>query len=222
MRTFAFFVFFLLPTILFSQNFVEVNLFGEVRGFTKAKASSEKEIDGNPYFNKNWLNGSVKLVGRNEQKVDSMRYNVYSNEIQFSYQDTIYFISNTKDIIYFTIGESKFIFYMYSHDNERRIFEVMSEGEKVILLKMYSCSIIEGKKSDGINPGTIDKFKISSDYYTIKNFQPAQEFRMKSDNLTELLTDKNDEVSKYIKDNKLKMKKEEDFIKVFNYYNSLN
>ncbi|HAN17709.1 MAG: hypothetical protein A2X13_03685 [Bacteroidetes bacterium GWC2_33_15] len=208
-------------SIAYSQKFIDLSVFGDLKGYVDINNNSLEEIEGSSFFNENWLKATIKITNKDEFIVDSLKYDIYSDNLLFLYKGVEYYISNKKDIISFTIGNSKFIHYTNNEDNTKSFFEILNDDEKLILVKKYNCFIVEGKKSDGINPGNIDRYKITNDYYTIFNNNSAQLFKNKKNNLLELMSDQKVAIEKYIYENRLKMKNEDDLVAIFKYYNTI-
>jgi hypothetical protein len=184
-------------------------------------AVTNTNIDGSPYFNEVWENGIVVFKNEVAYKVKSLNYNVYTNEFLFRQGGGEFAISNLDEIEEFRINENIFIHYFIGDKSNKSFFQVITTNNKLVLLKKFDCLIAEGKPSTGITPAINDKFKISSEYYYIDQSNPAQEFKIKKNNIPEFMSKHIKEVQTFIDDNKLKLKKEEDLIKVFDYYNTL-
>jgi hypothetical protein len=91
------------------------------------------------------------------------------------------------------------------------------------LLKKYQCTLIEGVKYAKNNFSTLkpDKYKIKFDYFIQKEGNPATKISSKTKEFLKCFPDNNNLISNYLKADKLKVKKEEDLIKIIDYYNSL-
>ncbi len=183
---------------------------------------ADKQIDGNPYFNEDWKKGTVKFLNGDEFKVESFKYDVNLERLLFLKEDVVYYIPNKEDIEKFTIGTSNFIYSKYDNINKQTFFEVLSESNEIKLLKRYKCVYVEGKKGDGIAPGTNDKYCINKSYYIKIANDPAIKYKLKKNEVLQLMSDKKELVEKYIKENKLKFKNENDLIKLFEFYFTLN
>lgn len=177
------------------------------------------ETEGSPYLSENWNSAIVKLENGDKITVESCKYDVFEDKIMFLQDDIPLYFSNPEDIYRFSLGSSEFINLKLKKNNG--IYEVLLEEIDVVLLKKYNCGIIKGKESDGINKATKDKFKISFNYYLIKDNVELIKLKTKEKHILKLLIDKDLEVKKYIKDNKLKCNKENDLIEIFKFYSIL-
>jgi hypothetical protein len=97
--------------------------------------------------------------------------------------------------------------------------QVIAHG-KVTIFCEYSKKPEGENYSNGIVNNT-RKYVLRSNYYSIAG-NNAIPVKFNSSTLDELTADKKDKVESYIKENKLKVKKEPDFLKVIKYYNSIS
>lgn len=204
---------------LFAQQFVDLNLMGE--GYFRVKANPDKTIDGSSYLYDNWHSGSVKMIGVDELKVDSLNFDTYSNSLLFYTKGTTYCVSDKHKLEYFFIGDSKFL-NLRSASYPESFFEILSDGNVIKLTQLHKCVIVEGKPTDGIDPGRNDRYKIISEYYIINKFGAVELFMNTKKDLLELMADKKIEMEKYIKDNKLNIKRKIDLVNIFSHYNTLS
>lgn len=201
-----------------AQQLVNLSAMGET--FYRIKEASHKNIDGSSHLNENWVRGVVKMIGKDELGVDSLNFDVYSNNLLFQNKGITYYVSDNNNIEYFMIGNSKFLNIRIS-EFKNSFFELLSDGSKIKLLKSYKCVIVKGKPSDGIIPAVNDKYKLTKEYFIFNKDSVIKEYSNSKNNLIKLLNDKKNEIEGFIKLNKINIKNEKGLIEVFNYYNSL-
>ena len=188
--------------------------------FTKYVSTVKYEqIDGSPYFNDDWSSGTIKLMSGVELKIESCKYDVYEGKLMFLKDEIPLYFSNPEDIKSFTIGSSKFINLKLDKNND--FYEKLFEGKDFLLLKEYKCVYVEGKETDGINPATNDKYSVNANYYFKKGNEDFKRVKFKEKSVTKLMLDKENEIKKYIQENKLKFKDENDLIEIFEFYSTL-
>ncbi len=178
-----------------------------------------EEIDGSPYFNDDWSSGTIKLRSGVELKIESCKYDIYEEKLMFLKDETPLYFSSPEDIESFTIGSSKFI--NLKLDNNNDFYEKLFEEVNFKLLKEYKCVFVEGKETDGINPATKDKYKVNSNYYLKNENEDLKKIKLKEKSVIELMSDKENEIKKYIQENKLKFKDEKDLVEIFKFYSTL-
>jgi hypothetical protein len=202
----------------FSQQFVDLNVMGE--GFYRVVKLSNRTIDGSSTLTERWSSGQVKLKGNEVILVDSLNFDIYQNNLLFRQRGLAYCVSNQLNVEYFVINNSKFL-NIPTENSRSSFFEILVDGEKVKLVKLYKCIIIEGSEGNGIDPGRNDRYKVISDYFSIKDFSSLVPFKNSKKELISLMADKGEDIKKYIKEQRLNCKNQADLIKIFNYYNSL-
>lgn len=177
-----------------------------------------EDIDGSPFYNNDWQHGSVKLESDVELKLDSCKYDIYVGKLMFLNNNNPLYFSNPTDIESFNIGETKFI--NQKSGNNNKFYECIYCHKDLKLLKEYKCIFIEGRETDGIVPATKDKYTLNS-YLYLKEKDSLIKIKQNKRFILKILKDKEDEIKRYIKENHLNLKKENDVINVFKFYFTL-
>lgn len=177
------------------------------------------ETEGSPYLFENWNSAIVKLENGDRVTVESCKYDVFEDKIMFLQDDIPLYFSNPEDIDRFSLGSSEFINLKLKKNGG--IYEILVEEIDFVLLKKFNCDIIKGKVSDGINQATKDKFKLSFNYYLIRDNVELIKLKTKEKHMLKLLNNKEVEIKAYVKENNLKFSKEEDLIEIFKFYSTL-
>lgn len=177
------------------------------------------ETEGSPYLFENWNSAIVKLENGDRVTVESCKYDVFEDKIMFLQDDIPLYFSNPEDIDRFSLGSSEFINLKLKKNGG--IYEILVEEIDFVLLKKFNCDIIKGKVSDGINQATKDKFKLSFNYYLIRDNVELITLKTKEKHMLKLLNNKEVEIKAYVKENNLKFSKEEDLIEIFKFYSTL-
>ncbi|MGQ1908557.1 hypothetical protein ACT3CE_02095 [Marinifilum sp. RC60d5] len=176
--------------------------------------------DGSPFFTENWETG--KVIFTNEQSVDyKLHYNIYTQEFWIKNdKNEIRKLKQTKDISRITILNSNFKFINYYEDNKPKSSIMESLVDKPVgLLKMYHCKLIPGDKNVNTYSGpTKSRFSKKTDYYYIEN-ENIKLLPTKKKEFLEYFRNDQQKITRYIKQHKLKLKKEKDLIKIFEFYN---
>lgn len=182
--------------------------------------NNDKFIDGNPNYNKKWQKGIVSTGTEGRYEIDSMHYNIYLGKVLFVKEGTIYTFPTYLKITKFKMGNN--IFESLSVEkNTTAFFQVLSENSKKSLLKRYHCNFIEGKPSNGMLPASEPKYITNSEYYIKNKNGVASKLKVKKNDVLKVMEDEFLKVETYIKENNIKLKNENDLIKVFEYYSHL-
>lgn len=179
--------------------------------------TSYVEIEGSPYLNEEWSRGTVKSKQNGKTyELAKMRYDTYKDELEYEENQKKYRFG--KEITEFSTGNGVFRngFPPIESQTERQFYHVLYDGN-VKLLKRLSARIQTEKPYNSAT--TIKRFVKEDALYLVKNGVIT---RLKKDKKTllEALGDKQKELDTFIKDEKLKLSKEEDILRVIEKYDS--
>ena len=158
------------------------------------------------------------------------RYNLYAQEFEMIYEGDTFAIKAPLDVQSISFSNKKFIFGFYV-DREfgydylgSSYFEVLSEGHCKLLIRH------DVKIKNNSGPVTYtwagdesDSFvKFKQLFYQEKEGMEVMLLKKTRKNLRKIFADKYEKVEWYIRNEGLNVKKENDLIKVFTYYNNLD
>jgi hypothetical protein len=179
-------------------------------------------VEGNPLLFTDWKSGEVTL---NNEKyyVEKMNLDASSDKFIYYKNDTMFeFFDDIKEIRIF--GEnhvsdpsSDLIFRNDINPAAANFVQVLTKG-KIIIYCEYS------KKPEGENytNGIVNstrKYVLHSTQFALVDKKTIP-IKYNSSTLDDLTSDKKKQVEAFIKENKLKVKKEPDFLKAIDFYNS--
>ena len=186
---------------------------------------SETKIVGTNYLFKNWLNNAVvyDLNGKGF-KLPNCNFNIKFNRFEANLNDKStdsVFSFDSRNINKFVIGSKNFLRKKIDGKGSNYFVELIAQGKQASLYKGYSSEIVYAQ----VNPMTSkkmgnDMIKITEEYYTEQN-GVIQLLKLKKSAILNLMSNKKDEIKRFIKENKLSVSEEADLFKVFNYYNSI-
>ncbi|AEI48701.1 hypothetical protein Runsl_2289 [Runella slithyformis DSM 19594] len=173
------------------------------------------EIEGSPYLNDAWSRGSVKAKNNGKTyELAKMRYDLYKDELEYEENQKPYRFS--KEITEFSTNDGVFRSGFPAIDplTDRNFYQVLYDGN-VKLLKHTSVRI-QTEKLYGSATQT-KRFMKDEALYLFKNGAIT---RLKKDKKTllEALGDKQAELETFIKEQKLKLSKDEDILRVVEKY----
>ena len=116
MRTIFFALLILLSTMEAFCQLEQIEEFNNILLRTRASESRFKEyedIEGNPYSNKDLIPGTIVFVSGNHVDNLPLRYNWYSNDMEFKYQGNVLALPRTQDIDYIMIEGNKYVPFYY-------------------------------------------------------------------------------------------------------------
>ncbi|WP_394747299.1 hypothetical protein [Spongiimicrobium salis] len=189
---------------------------------TSGSSSTAEKASGSPFVNETFLPGRVIVSG--EVKAEGLlRYNAYRSEIEVKEGNDSSYSLLKRSYIYAEIkGKTYRIFrFMDGEVEKTSYFNPLNKGE-VQLLFRPRIKLKRGRAAATTYDRNIPpKYITINSYFVKKGDKAAERVRLSKKDILKYLSDKSSEVKSYIADNKIKLKKEEDYIKVLDYYNSL-
>jgi hypothetical protein len=188
-------------------------------------AKSGRDAEGNPLLFNTWRRAEVTLM--NNQKVEIKKINLDASRNVFVYEQdgSVYdFPNNAKEVKIYSEehndnAEPDMVFRPDVNPSAATFVQVLAEG-KITIFCEYS------KKPEGENSAngfvtSTRKYELHADYYSLIN-NKVKLIKFSSSAIDDLTADKKDKLDTFIKENKLKVKKESDFIKAIKFYNSIS
>ncbi len=214
MRKFLGFLFILLSFATFGQDLPSREIITP-SNFLRFK-KGDANIEGSTFLYENWAANIVVFGADNRTyRYNNANYNLKERKFFVKLQnDSIYEI-NIKNLNYVVLDNKKFELVKGDY------VERMAKG-KINVFKQHALSIKEGMK-DGTTKEKItpDKYVVKSTYVYLKNGALVP-FKLKKKAIIGILElEDKKQFQSEIKKRKLSFKKEEDVIKIFEYYNSL-
>lgn len=192
------------------------------------KLKGGNNIEGSPYYKAEYCSANILSTDYQLYKNVSIKLNLEDNKVVFlssageemvgSFDIKRIDFNDCMDKGKKIIFESGFP--STGVQGQNSLYQVLDSG-KVRLLK-YIQVVQEVNKVTGLSPGLagLTYGKIES-YYIFSESKGILKLTKNADGVTSLLSDKQKEVTEFITTNKLKFRKEDDFIRVIAFYNSL-
>ncbi|GGE60327.1 hypothetical protein EV200_103607 [Pedobacter psychrotolerans] len=182
------------------------------------KSVVKTSVQGSPYFNERYTSGKIKTASQKEFTINNLKYNLETQQLEYAENDQIYAIQDS--VQSFTLVDSlgkENVFFKLNSENATGFYKIIADG-KIALLKKYT--VRKEENQDWYTKKTGTKNVQHQVYFTnqdgiIKNFIPS----IKSINA--VLADNKNQVMKFIKNEQLNPKQEDDLIRIFNFYNTL-
>lgn len=185
---------------------------------------SPKAIAGNPYLEKNFKTG--KIISKVHLKFPDLplRYNVYTDNIEYKGPDgKVYALKDHNKVSAYQIGDTTFVYLpYYKKKNEigSGYFQLLVPGNVSALVR-YSVYLLPATPERPYQKAKPERFsEISKTYYVKIGDEPAQAVN-KTKEFIRLFPAYGKQLTKYIKQHKIRLQKQEDFIRLVKYYQSL-
>lgn len=179
---------------------------------------------GNPsgmFLEKEWTKGSAILTDGNELE-GSFRYNLYAQKMEAVVEGDTFAIAKPSELEMLKMGDRKFVYISYirgDYEVANSWFELLDEGNINLLLRRYiKYQVIDDDDDDPSN----DKLYKVREYYVMRKGMEVERMPLSKDAIKKVLADHETEVCDYLKAEKLKFKVQDDLVKLFAYYNSLD
>jgi hypothetical protein len=179
----------------------------------------KKPVDGTVYIYKEWSNAGTVSSEETKVRLNNLNFNAQRNAFQSKIGKDSLFTFNFRNLKDVVIKGKTFKSVFSPIHQKNRVFEVMEENNTFSIYKDYRIEIKDGNPNPQVGSPN-DKFLLRYDYY-VKQGENFNKFQLKKSKLLKVMGDKASKVEAYIKSNKLKVKKSEDFSKIMTYYSSL-
>lgn len=175
------------------------------------------DIDGSPYLKSDWSIGIVKTPNGKTYEIARVRYDAYKDELEYDQAGKYFRLG--PEIAEFSSGDGTFRngFPDIDNLNKRSFYQVLYDG-KTKVLKKISIRIVTEKPYGSATE--VKRFLKDEHLFLFKNNMMSKLKRDKKSILS-LLENQTSELENFIKDQKLKLSKEEDILKLVEKYDSL-
>ncbi|MDY0780046.1 hypothetical protein [Tenacibaculum sp. IB213877] len=206
-----------------TNNFLNLNTGKWIKNNNK-----KLDIEGTTYLFNKWNNVVViNSYDGKQYKLRDVNFNLKTNGIEAKLSDNTQdsvFIFNSGSINYFSINNKKFVKKIIVKEKNSFFVEELNNDEKLKLFKYYQIGIIQGSFNPMTQKKTSnDKFEKKVAYYIEENNKEKKlkEIRLSRSYALQYMKDRKSEIKSFVKKNNLSYRKEKDFIRMINYYNSL-
>ena len=180
-----------------------------------------KGTEGTPYLNLDWEPADILLKNGKTIQDLMIRYNVLENKMLYQDKGKTYVVGTPDSIAEIKFLNKIFLYIPFekNHTTENGFFEIVSKG-KVNLLRKYEIEVLRANYSMQFDTGfKNDRLSLNQELYLQKDDHAAVANR--KNKLLEILSDKKNEVTHFINQEKLSVKDQEDLFKILSYYNQL-
>jgi hypothetical protein len=176
------------------------------------------DVDGNPYFPKDWTEGSITLKTGKNIAYNSLRYNTISGNLEFKYTDKPYNVTNS--INGFTLGTMQFRngFEPTEKQTTETFYQVLYDGKQKLLCHKLGSIYIDSPYNSATKT---KKFQLDESYYLQKTDGKLYEVKKNLKYFLIVLGDKSNQLEEYCKKENIKLKSWDDAVKVLEYAEGL-
>lgn len=195
------------------------------RAMEGMRENTYNDVEGSPFMPKEFQQGKVQVKSEGLYS-SKLRYDMYTNVMQFMAKGIVYVIAFPESIEYIEIEDLKFIYTPYlsapsGTDLKESYFVVLMNGNCKLLTKK-EVLLLDAEPEKPYVPAKPAHFiQKKNSYFIKKNDLPAVKINNRK-NLMGILEDKETEVLSFIKKEKISHNDPEDLKKLVKHYNNLN
>jgi len=173
------------------------------------------------YFN-DWTKASVTLTDGKYLSDRLVRYNIYNQQMEFVHEGDTAAFGDPEEISTVVLNGHEFIYRDFEYEDEvkKGYFEVLVNGDCQLLLhRCIAFRLIE----DCSDPNTNfvkEHYYLSQKYFISENCKTAIFLPNKKKEIIVMFENSDKDIKSFIKENKIKICKEEDLKDLISYYNS--
>ncbi|PHR74114.1 MAG: hypothetical protein COA67_01765 [Lutibacter sp.] len=158
-----------------------------------------------------WNNKGILFYNDKEYQISNLNYNISENKVSCQLKNGEYFLFRSADIPSFSINNKLF------KKNGRSYFEVLLEEKDTYFYKRYDVRYKDGVKHR-MGGGTVNPSRFVISYsYLIKSGDITKTLESNKKSILEFFESQQTVLKKFVKDNKLSYKKENDLVKIIRY-----
>ena len=176
---------------------------------------------GSPYLNEEFVIGSVNIKGEESYKT-LLRYNAYNDELEMKSGTTTSAVMK-RDYISVSIGRDVFSVHAFAYEDgiKNGYFNALNEGKAVLLRRRQVILKAGQEATSSYAKDKPPKFEMQESYYITIDGETAQPVKLNKKGVLNVLADNAGDLGGYIKKNKLKLKSEQEVLKLLEHYNTL-
>lgn len=211
-------------TLSFAQTPMSPNVLAAPFQGLHFTAKADNAIEGSPLLFDRWKRGEVTMDNGETFPIDKINLDAQRNLFLYSVQDTIYeFLSVVKEIRIFDYSDgdnpNNVMVFRHNVDPESDNFVQVLDTGKITIFQTFAKKPEGENYSNGIVNNSRKYALHTTPYALIKKV--AVPIKFSPSTLEDLTADKKKEVEAFVKENKLKVKKQPDFLKAIDFYNSI-
>ena len=172
------------------------------------------DIDGNPYFPKEWVEGTVGLKDGKIIAYNALRLNTISGNLEFKFTDKAYDVINPMNE--FTLETLKFRkgFEPFEKQNAETFYQVLYDGKQKLLCYRLGSIYLDSPYNSATKT---KKFQLSETYYLQKADGKLHELKKNLKFFLILIGDKSMQLEEYCKKENIKLRSWNDAVRILEY-----
>ncbi|MFP4489287.1 MAG: hypothetical protein ACLFN1_08290 [Bacteroidales bacterium] len=184
------------------------------------KKENKTEYDGSPYLLDEFRDAEIYLKNGRQYEDVPMNYNIHNDDFEFMMDDISYSLGNNNIVKNIRVGDRDFYYRNYTYNSARikGYLELVADGDYKIF-KKHRVIYTEPKATRGYVEAQPARFSPRRPDYFIELTDGNIVYFNKLKEIADLLPENSDKLKDYIRDNRLKARREEDIITLAGYIN---
>lgn len=202
-------------------NFLTIAVCLSTMTVTKAQVTTPADIKGSPYLDEAYVEAEISFA--NNTRTVPARYNAYKDLIEYKQNGVALVLDPAPTIKRVQLGEESFVVEKYEADGKMKTgyFEMIDSG-KVSLYAKKEVRYIPPRKGAAMDGKDLPaEFRRTPDTFYLKVGDGKLEEIRNIKSMIALFPDKQDELSKFVKKEKISTRNEDELRQLMKYYNEL-
>ena len=177
-------------------------------------SNSYTDVDGNPYFPKEWVEGTVSLKAGKVIAYNALRLNTITGSLEFKFTDKAYDVVNPLNE--FTLETLKFRkgFEPFEKQNTETFYQVLYDGKQKLLCYRLGSIYLDSPYNSATKT---KKFQLSETYYLQKADGKLYELKKNLKFFLLLIGVKSNQLEGYCKKENIKLRSWNDAVRILEY-----
>lgn len=174
------------------------------------------------YLCDDWKEGSIELHDGTLFKDRMFRYNIYNQQMEYAVHGDTAAIGNPEDLEKLVIEDKTFVYREFECNGKVRqgYLQLLVHGKYELLLHRGIRFVYEEDPSDSDNGGPVTRYYQDTRYFLSCEGKIAEPLPDKKNAIISMLEEDEKELKKYVKENKCKLKSEEELTEFFVFVNN--
>ncbi len=180
-----------------------------------------EDLKGSPYLDEAFQGGEIEL-GNGETVELNLRLNIYDDELEFETVQGIQVLKEPEKMSRFSLGGSEYVYFELSNPTEESSgFFKLIAGDECLLLLKHRITYIPSVGAGAYEPATEAELRKEPDtYYLAIDGQSPVKLKRKKKFILELIPTREEEISRYMKEEKISLYKNNDLIELVDFINT--
>lgn len=181
------------------------------------------DLKGSPYLEDEFERGAIELASGETVELN-LRLNVYDDELEFETDRGIYVLKNPERVSHIFVGNSEYVYFESANPAEESSgFFKWIAGDEYLLLLKHRITYIPSVAAGAYEPATEAELRKEPDaYFLAMEGELPVKLKRKKKFILKLIPSREDEISRYMKQEKISLYKNNDLIELVDFINNTN